>query len=105
MTSSRELRLQIAPAGLFGFDGFEQRLEVAFAEPPASFSLDDLVKQCRTILHWFGKDLKQVPLLIAIDKYPEIADGIEIFRYLSDTRRQRVVIGIRNAQELHPLAA
>src|ERR1035437_3254387 len=98
-------RLKIAAAGLLGFDGLEQRLEVAFAESPASFSLNDLVKQRRTILHRFGKDLKEVPLLIAVDKDSEIADGIEILRDLADTRRQHVVIDIRNAQELDSLGA
>ena len=37
--------LQRSPAGLFGFKGFEQRLEVALAEAVTALALNDLEEE------------------------------------------------------------
>src|SRR5262245_38813944 len=61
-------RLQVAALGLLAFERYEERLEVALAEPAAAMALDQFKKQRRAILHRRGEDLKQVAVLVAIDQ-------------------------------------
>src|SRR5439155_26988884 len=51
--------LQIPSRGLFALDGFEQRLEIAFAETLRALALNDLKKQRRSILNRFCEVLQQ----------------------------------------------
>ena len=64
--ASRWTASEISPQRLLPLDGFEQRLEVAFAEAAGAFALNDLVEHGRAILHRLGEDLQQIALVITI---------------------------------------
>src|SRR5688500_4972647 len=73
------LLLEIPAPRLFPLDRLEERLEVSFPEALGPFPLDDLVKQCRPVLHGFREDLEQVTLIVAIHEYAELAERLEVF--------------------------
>ena len=53
---------------LFAFDGFEECLEIAFAEALRAFALNNFEKQRRPVFYRFGKNLQQITFIIAIDE-------------------------------------
>lgn len=60
--------LQITSALLLALDRFKQSLKVALAKRLPAFALDNLKKQCWTILYWFREKLQHIALVIPIDK-------------------------------------
>jgi hypothetical protein len=68
--------LQITPGGLLPLDRFEECFEVALAETPAAFALDDLGQQRGAVFHGTCEDLKHVAFVVAIDEDAEVAQLI-----------------------------
>lgn len=67
--TTRDLSLlQVASFGLFGFDRFEQGLEIAGAESVVIVSLNDLNKQSRPVLYGSREDLEQVAVVVKVDQ-------------------------------------
>ena len=58
--------LQVPPQRLLPFDGFEQRLEIAFAKTLRAFALDNFKKQRRAIFDRLGEQLQQVAFVVAV---------------------------------------
>jgi hypothetical protein len=73
------LLLQIAASLLLPFDGFKERLEVAFAEATASFALNNLKEQSGAIFYRAGKDLQHITFIVAIHQDAEPFEFIQRF--------------------------
>src|SRR5438045_3641779 len=58
---------------------FEECLEIPGTKTLRAFPFDDLIENRRPILDRLREYLKQVPLVIAIDENPQIAQRVEIF--------------------------
>src|SRR5258708_569317 len=56
----------VGAARLVAFDGFEQRLEVAFAEAGGAATFDDLEENGRAVGDRLGEDLQQVAAVVAV---------------------------------------
>ena len=61
-------KLQVPSCCLFAFDGFEERLEIAFAKALRAFALNNFEKERRPVFYRFGEYLKQITFIIAIDQ-------------------------------------
>ena len=93
-------KLQITSRRLFAFDGFEERLEVAFAKTLRAFALNNFEKQRRPVFYWLGKYLQQITFIIAIDEDAQSLQGIEFFVNMTHPIEQRVVIGWKGSAEI-----
>ena len=60
--------LQIASPLLLFFQRLKQGFEIALAETFRALALNDFKEERRPILHWLGKYLQQIPLVVAIDQ-------------------------------------
>lgn len=60
--------LDIATMFLFLFDRFKQCFDVAGTESTETVPFDQFEKNGRPILDWFGKDLKQMSIVVVIDQ-------------------------------------
>src|SRR5574340_683589 len=76
--ASPPTRLQIAAQRLVALDSLEQRLEVALAEAPRAFPLDDLEKDRRTILHVLRENLEQVAIVVAVHQDAEVSQLADV---------------------------
>jgi hypothetical protein len=92
-------QLEIAPAPLLQFDGFEQRLEIAFTKALAARTLDDLQKQRRSVLHRLGEDLQEVAVLVSVYKDIIFTYQFPVFFNLSNPVPDSVVIALRNGEK------
>src|SRR2546423_1108447 len=70
---SRRSASEVPAPRLLALDRLEQCLEVALAEAASAVPLDDLEEDRRTITNQLGKDLQQIPLVVAVDKDAEPA--------------------------------
>jgi hypothetical protein len=52
------LRSDIASSGLFNLDRLEQAFKVSNSEALVIVSLNDFKEKSRSVLNWFGEDLK-----------------------------------------------
>src|SRR6266487_3736947 len=93
--------LEVAALLLLAFDRLEEGLEVADSEAPRSVSLDDLEEECRPILDRLGEDLEQVALLVPICLDSQLLEGVHRYANLADAGGERLVVRMRQAQELH----
>lgn len=91
--------LQISATRLLEFDGFEERLKVAFPKAAASFALDELEKKSGPVFHGARKNLQEVTLFVAIDQDSVMANGVQRLVDFADTIAQRVVVTIGYAQK------
>ncbi len=94
--------LECAAQSLLALNRFKQGLEVAFAETLGTFAVNDFVKQRRAVGDWLGKDLQQIPFVIAVDENAEFAERIDVLVDLAHTIRQHVVVGFGNLEEFDP---
>ncbi len=95
--------LQIPPQLLLAFDGFEERLEVAFAEGACAAALDDLEEKRRAVLHRLRENLEHVAIVIAIDEYPQPFQFLDRLIDCANPILQLAIIGTRHAQKFHTL--
>ncbi len=79
---------QVPPERLLALDGFEERLEVALAEPAAALALDDLEEERGPVLDRLGEELQQVALLVAIDEDAQRANDVDGLVDRPDAARQ-----------------
>src|SRR5204863_8948781 len=90
---------------LFGFDGLEERPEVALAEAAAAVALNDLEEHGGTVLDRPREDLQEIPLVVAIDEDAELADLVHRLANLADPRGEVLVIVVRHPEELDAVGA
>jgi hypothetical protein len=68
-------------------------------------SLNDLEEKCRSVLNWFGENLKKIALVIVVNQNFELLQGCNIFLYLNagmfKALSQPFIVSIRNGQELN----
>lgn len=96
---------KVSTLALLFLDRDEKTLKVASPEAFVVPSLDDLVEESRTVLHWFGEDLQQVSLFVVVEQYLVLLKGVDVLSYFDSHIREVlpdvVVVGIRDAQELN----
>ena len=94
--------LQVSPDRLLALDCFKERLKIPLAEAPASLALDTFEKERRAVLDGFCEYLQHVPLVVAVDEDAQLLQCIDRLVDRADAVLELVVIGRRDAQELHP---
>jgi len=66
-------------------------------------SLDDLDKECWSVLKWLGEDLEKVSLVIVVNKDIQLLDGIKILCNLSlavgKVSSEVVIVSLWDGQE------
>src|SRR5690349_22571492 len=98
-------RLEVAALGLLALDRLEQRLEVAVAEAARAVALDDLEEDRRPVADRLREDLQQVALVVAVDEDALLAQVRELLDDLGHPRRDLVVVGLGDREELDPAPA
>src|SRR6266487_6492688 len=91
--------LQIPSRSLFAFDGFEERLEIAFAKAFRALALNNFEKERGPVFYRFGKYLKQITFVIAIDQDAQSLQRVQLLIDVTYTIKQRVVIVGRYVQK------
>ena len=76
---------EISSLALIDFNGLEESLEVSGSKSLVISSLDDLNKECRSILNWLGENLKKVSFVVVVYKDVELLDSVEVFLNFSWT--------------------
>src|SRR5687768_16471891 len=97
---------QHSPAHLVELDGFEQRLEVAFAETLVALALDDLEEDRADDV--VREDLQQQALAllrIAVEQDATLAQIFQVLAMPADARIHAIVICIGRVLERHALPA
>jgi hypothetical protein len=59
-------------------------------------------KQCWTILHRLGEDLKEITLIVAVYQYTQFFKGIEVFIDMAHTVRQLIIVRSGHFEEFYP---
>src|SRR6202165_179106 len=96
--------LQIPSSRLLHFDRFKLRFEIPLAKSAAALALDDFEEHGRPIFHRLRENLQEVAFLVAVHKYTERPQLCQRFLHWPDPRRQRLIIGVGNAQKIEPVA-
>ena len=91
--SAQHDKLQITSRFLFAFDGFEERLEIAFAKTLRAFALNNFEKERRPVFYRLGKYLQQITFIIAIDENAQPLQRIQFFIDVTYSIEQRVIVG------------
>ena len=96
--------LQISPRSLINFDTFEQSLEVSSSKALVVASLNDLNKDCWTILDWFGEYLQEVAVVVVVNQDLELLQGGQVLLHLhlrlGQPFPEEIVIAVRNVEKL-----
>jgi hypothetical protein len=66
---------EIPSSCLLNFDRLKQTLEVSSTEALMIMSLNDLEEKCRSVLNWFGENLKKIALVIVVNQNFELLQG------------------------------
>ena len=74
------------------FDGLKQCFEISFSEAPTTFPLDEFKENRRPVLHWLGKELQQVTVLIPVGQDTQLGDGLDSLVDFSDAPGKILVI-------------
>jgi len=105
-TSTPDLlvRLDHAAAHLVFLDGFEQRLEVAFAEALVALALDDFEEDRAD--HRVGENLQQDAVIArrAVDEQVQLAQLVERLAVAGNAGIDLLVVGVRVVMKSTPLA-
>src|SRR5919202_2530489 len=96
---------EVPPQLLLALDRLEERLEVALAEPARTVALDHLVEDRRPVADRLREDLQQVALVVAVDEDAQPAQVVELLDHLGHARRDLVVVGLGDREELDAAAA
>ena len=100
MRSSDDSRLELPAAQLVLFDGFEQRLEVAFAEALVALALNDLEEDGTD--YGVGEDLEQQALALggrAVDQDRVLAQPRCILAVRTHPLFDLFVVGVRRFEK------
>ena len=73
---------QIAPLGLFSFDCLEKCFEVTCAKALMVSPLDRFDEQSWSVFDWLAEYLEEIALLVKIDQYTQLLNGIEVLSNL-----------------------
>ena len=94
---------QVSTHCLLSFNSFEESLEVACTEPLMVSSLDDLKEEGGAIFDRLGEDLKQVALLVVVNKDLVLLQNVNVFFHLKasfrNTFSQLIIVGVRDLVE------
>src|SRR5436853_1967329 len=94
------LLLSIAAPYLLALDGFKECFDVAATKPPRALSLNDLVKEGRPWMHRLAKDLQKIAPLVAVNENAQAAQGLNLFRDVTDAGFEMIIISAGRRREL-----
>lgn len=96
---------QVSSLCLLLLDRDKQALEVASSKSFVVSSLYDLEEQCWPVLYWFREDLKEIALIVIVDKDFVFLEDIDVFTnfdvHVREVLSQVVVVSVRNGQKLN----
>ena len=88
---------------LLDLNCFEKTLEVSSAETIVVVSLDYLEEKGRSVLNRLGEDLKEVTLVVVVDKDLELLDNINVFDDLDvnlcESLLEVLIVGVWDSKE------